>query len=202
MTAKQRWICGLDEAGRGPLAGPVYAAAVVLHARRPIEGLADSKQLSAKTRERLAQEIKTRALVWAVASASVEEIDSLNILRASLLAMRRAVEQLGLQPDLALVDGAHCPQLNCRTRAVVGGDASTPAISAASILAKTARDAQMRELHERYPEYGFDQHKGYPTQQHLATLRERGATPVHRRSFAPVRAQLELSGAIEFSLTA
>lgn len=184
-------ICGVDEAGRGPLAGPVYAAAVILDPARPIVGLADSKTLSARIRERLEAEIRARARAWAVASATVEEIDRLNILQATLLAMRRAVEALEVLPDLALVDGNRCPQLPCPSRAVVKGDASVAAIAAASILAKTARDAVMRELDARFPQYGLGQHKGYPTAAHLAALREHGVVEIYRRSFAPVRKILE-----------
>lgn len=181
-------ICGVDEAGRGPLAGPVFAACVMLDPARPIEGLADSKLLSAAQREHLAGLIHDRAFAWAVAQASVEEIDALNILRAGLLAMQRAVEQLTLTPGQVLVDGNRCPALHVPARAVVGGDRSVPEISAASILAKTARDAFMVDLHRLYPDYGFDRHKGYPTPEHLAALRRCGVSPVHRRSFAPVRA--------------
>jgi ribonuclease HII len=183
-------VCGVDEAGRGPLAGPVFAAAVVLDARRPIPGLADSKKLSARRREQLALAIRGQALAWAVAEASVEEIDRLNILQAALLAMKRAVERLALVPDEVLVDGNRCPRLAPAARAVVGGDARVPEISAASILAKTARDAAMLELHRAYPQYGFDRHKGYPTAGHIAALRVHGASVVHRRSFAPVREAL------------
>ena len=184
-------ICGVDEAGRGPLAGPVYAAAVILDPAQPISGLADSKKLSARTRERLQGEIRQRARAWAVASATVEEIDTLNILQASMLAMRRAVVGLALMPELALVDGNRCPDLPCPARAVVKGDATVPAIAAASILAKTARDAVMRELDARFPQYGLAQHKGYPTAAHLAALREYGVVEIYRRSFAPVREILE-----------
>jgi ribonuclease HII len=181
-------ICGVDEAGRGPLAGPVFAACVVLRDDDAISGLADSKKLSPARREELAVQIRSRAAAWAIASASVEEIDTHNILRASLLAMRRAVEQLAVEPHQVLVDGLHCPQVRFPVRAVVRGDDAIAAISAASILAKTARDAVMIELHARYPDYGFDRHKGYPTRDHLAALRRYGVSPVHRRSFAPVRA--------------
>jgi ribonuclease HII len=184
-------ICGVDEAGRGPLAGPVYAAAVILDPAQPIPGIADSKKLSPRTRERLQGEIRQRARAWAIASATVEEIDRLNILQASLLAMRRAVEGLALLPELALVDGNRCPALPCPARAVVKGDATVPAIAAASILAKTARDALMLELDARFPQYGLAQHKGYPTTAHLAALREHGVVEIHRRSFAPVRKILE-----------
>lgn len=186
MSAGRGGTCGVDEAGRGPLAGPVYAAAVILPARPRIDGLADSKTLTAAKRETLAYEIKGRAIAWAVASASVAEIDALNILRASLLAMRRAVEALGMPPQRVVVDGLHCPELPCPARAVVGGDAKIAAISAASILAKVARDELMVELHQRYPQYGFDQHKGYATEFHLDALRTHGACEFHRRSFAPV----------------
>ena len=187
-----RLICGVDEAGRGPLAGPVFAAAVVfLPGRRAPNGIADSKLLSARRRERLEGVIKERSLVWAVAWASVEEIDTLNILRASLLAMRRAVESLRLVPDEILCDGMHCPDFTVPARAIVDGDAKVKVISAASILAKTARDAEMRRLHERFPQYGFDAHKGYPTPQHLEALRRFGVCEAYRRSFAPVREALE-----------
>jgi ribonuclease HII len=179
-------VCGLDEAGRGPIAGPVVAAAVVLDPARAIEGLADCKLLGAARREALAGAIRERALAWAIASASVEEIDRLNILQATMLAMRRAAESLGLAPDEAWVDGNRCPELPFPARAFVGGDRLYPVISAASILAKTARDAEMRRLHERYPGYRLDRHKGYPTPEHLALLARLGPTPVHRRSFAPV----------------
>jgi ribonuclease HII len=184
-------VCGVDEAGRGPLAGPVYAAAVILDAARPIAGLADSKKLSEKRRDALAEEIRQHAAAWAIASASVEEIDSLNILRATLLAMRRAVEALHIQPQEVLVDGLHCPDTGLPSRAIVQGDSSVAEISAASILAKTARDAAMLELHVRYPQYGFDGHKGYPTAAHLAALQQHGVSDVHRRSYAPVRKLIE-----------
>ena len=189
------WVCGVDEAGRGPLAGPVYAAAVILHPDRPIAGLADSKKLSAGRREQLAVAIRAQAQAWAVASASIEEIDALNILHASLLAMQRAVAELSTAPTEALIDGNRCPTLAMPARAIVGGDASVPAISAASILAKTARDAVMLELHAAYPQYGFDVHKGYPTPAHLDALRRHGASAIHRRSFGPVRAALLAAGA-------
>jgi len=182
--------CGVDEAGRGPLAGPVFAAAVILDPAKAIAGLADSKTLSAAARERLAAEIKAYSLAWAVAFASVQEIDELNILRATLLAMRRAVEALAVLPDEVLVDGLHCPKLTIPARAIVRGDASVRQISAASILAKTARDATMRALHLQYPQYGMDRHKGYPTAEHLQAIERFGVTPVHRRTYAPVRAVL------------
>ena len=186
MWQPEGLICGVDEAGRGPLAGPVVAAAVILDPRQPIDGLNDSKKLTAARRETLAVEIREKALAWAVAEASVEEIDRLNILQASLLAMQRAVSGLSLVPEKALVDGNKCPVLACPVEAIVGGDGKLAAIAAASILAKTVRDAQMQELHVLYPQYGFDRHKGYPTALHLAALREHGISPVHRRSYGPV----------------
>ena len=183
----QELICGVDEAGRGPLAGPVFAAAVILDPGRPIEGLRDSKKLTEAQREVLAQRIKAQALAWSVAQCSVEEIDALNILQASMLAMRRAVEGLSIQPALALIDGNRCPVMPIRSEAIVKGDDKVAAISAASILAKTARDALLMSLHESYPHYAFDQHKGYPTALHLERLKLHGISPVHRRSYRPVR---------------
>jgi len=180
-------ICGVDEAGRGPLAGPVYAAAVLLDDPPRILGLADSKKLAPKRRDALALEIRAHAVSWAVACATVEEIDSLNILQASLLAMRRAVMALNVRPAEILVDGIHAPRVAMPARTIIKGDATIPAISAASILAKVARDAVMLELHATYPEYGFDRHKGYGTALHLSALQRWGPTPAHRRSFAPVR---------------
>jgi ribonuclease HII len=185
-------IAGIDEAGRGPLAGPVVAAAVILDPARPIAGLRDSKVLSAPRREELAALIRERALAWAIAEADVAEIDALNILEATLLAMRRACDRLAPAPDEALVDGNRCPVLACAVRAIVKGDRDVPAISAASILAKTARDALLLEIDRRYPGYGFAQHKGYGTALHLAALSQLGPCPAHRRSFAPV-AQLRLA---------
>jgi ribonuclease HII len=180
-------VCGVDEAGRGPLAGPVYAAAVILDPARRINGLADSKVLAAERRDTLAGRIKERAVAWAVAFSTVEEIDRLNIFHASMLAMRRAVAALGVAPQEAWVDGNACPpDLRCPARAFVDGDAKHRPISAASILAKTARDAEMRTLHERYPQYGFDQHKGYGTREHLEALGRHGPSEIHRRSFYPV----------------
>jgi ribonuclease HII len=177
-------VCGVDEAGRGPLAGPVYAAAVILDPTRQIRGLADSKVLKAERREVLAERIKERATAWAVAAASVEEIDRLNIVHATMLAMRRAVEALGVQPEEAWIDGNQCPrELPCAAKAFVDGDARLKPISAASILAKTARDAEMRALHERYPAYGFHQHMGYATADHLDALGRAGPCEIHRRSF-------------------
>jgi len=184
-------ICGVDEAGRGPLAGPVVAAAVILDPDRPITGLRDSKRLSAAQRERLADEIRRRALDWALGRADAEEIDRLNILQATLLAMRRAVESLATVPQRVLVDGNVCPRLTIACEAVVRGDSTEPVISAASILAKVARDAEMQRLHAVYPGYGFDGHKGYPTPAHLAALGHIGPCPEHRRSFAPVRRAIE-----------
>jgi ribonuclease HII len=181
-------VCGVDEAGRGPIAGPVYAAAVILDPARQVRGLADSKVLSAERREVLAGRIKERALAWAVAHASVEEIDRINILRASLLAMRRAVEQLAIKPGEAWIDGNICPDLPCAARAIVDGDATHKPISAASILAKTARDAEMCALHDRFPQYGFDQHKGYATPEHLDAVGRVGPCEIHRRSFRSVSA--------------
>jgi ribonuclease HII len=184
-------VAGVDEAGRGPLAGDVYAAAVILNSNQMIEGLADSKVLSEKKRELLAQQIKTQALCWSIAVATVEEIDRLNILQATLLAMKRAVEGLSMKPELVWVDGNQPPRLDCRVQTIVKGDALVPAISAASILAKTARDHDLKRLHTLYPQYAFDQHKGYGTALHMARLKQYGPSPVHRRSFAPVRACLE-----------
>lgn len=180
-------IAGVDEAGRGPLCGPVYAAAVILDPVRPIDGLNDSKKLSEKKREALAPLIRERALAWAVGIATVEEIDRLNILHATMLAMRRAVQGLAVPPDQVLVDGNRVPPgLTVPARAIVGGDASEAAISAASILAKTGRDHEMMALAALYPQYGIAKHKGYPTAEHLAALRAHGPSPIHRRSFAPV----------------
>jgi ribonuclease HII len=186
---------GVDEVGRGPLAGPVIAAAVILDPSRPIEGLADSKQLSGKKRARLAVEIRERALAWSLGRAEVEEIDRINILRASLLAMQRAVSGLGLVPQLVLVDGNHCPQLDYPAQPVVRGDALVPVISAASIIAKVSRDTEMIELDAVFPGYGLARHKGYPSKLHLDALQSLGVTPIHRRSFAPVRRLLEAGGA-------
>lgn len=184
-------ICGVDEAGRGPLCGSVVAAAVILDPRRPIEGLADSKKLSAARREKLAVEIKAHALAWSITEASVEEIDRLNILHATMLAMLRAVESLSLQADEVLIDGNRVPSgLLLPARAIVKGDALEPAISAASILAKTHRDSMMLVMDQRYPQYGFAGHKGYPTAAHLKALAQHGVTPEHRRSFGPVAALL------------
>ena len=191
MSRASLLICGVDEAGRGPLAGDVFAAAVILDPDRPIAGLADSKALSAMQRERLALRIRADARAFAVARGSVEEIDRINILRATLLAMKRAVEALVVPPGMVLVDGNFCPTIDVPSRAVVKGDRTVAEISAASILAKTARDAYMLELGARYPQYEFHSHKGYPTARHVELLRLHGPCPEHRRSFAPVRALLE-----------
>jgi ribonuclease HII len=179
-------VAGVDEAGRGPLAGPVVAAAVILDPKRRVRGLRDSKLLTEAARDRLAIEIRGKAIAWAVASADVAEIDAINILQASLLAMRRAIEALPVQPEEALIDGNFCPSVSCRSYAIVKGDRDVPAISAASILAKTTRDAMLVELDRAYPLYGFAQHKGYATALHLAALNRHGPCPAHRRSFAPV----------------
>jgi len=183
-------ICGVDEAGRGPLAGPVFAAAVILDPARPIAGLRDSKKLSEAQRDALAIEIRQHALSWSIAQSSEQEIDEINILQATMLAMRRAVEGLKVTPTLALIDGNRCPVMSVRSEAIIKGDDKVAAISAASILAKTARDAALMELHRLYPQYAFDQHKGYPTALHLELLRAHGVSPVHRKSYAPVRALL------------
>ncbi|MFZ2486272.1 MAG: ribonuclease HII [Candidatus Rickettsiella isopodorum] len=184
-------IAGVDEAGRGPLAGPVFAAAVILNSKKSIAGLADSKQLTAQKREYLAKKIQEEAKAWAVGRAEVEEIDRLNIFQASLLAMQRAVCALALIPSLVLVDGKYCPKLNYPTKAIIKGDEKIAVISAASILAKVHRDTSMVLLDAEYPGYGLAQHKGYTTQQHLQALKKLGPSPIHRRSFAPVR-QYEL----------
>jgi ribonuclease HII len=184
-------VCGVDEAGRGPLAGPVFAAAVILDPRKPIDGLRDSKKLTAERRDELAPQIREHAIAWAIAECSCEEIDQLNILHATMLAMRRAVEALATLPTIALIDGNRCPPMEVRAHAIVEGDDKVHAISAASILAKTARDAALVALHQQYPQYGFDQHKGYSTPLHLERLRAHGPSPVHRRSFAPVRELLQ-----------
>lgn len=180
-------VCGVDEAGRGPLAGPVFAAAVMLDSGRPIAGLRDSKKLTAARREALALEIREHALSWSIAQCSEAEIDTLNILQASMLAMQRAINGLHIRPTLALIDGNRAPQTDVRCETIVQGDDRVMEISAASILAKTARDAALMQLHLIYPEYAFDQHKGYPTALHLARLHLHGVSPVHRRTYAPVR---------------
>lgn len=180
-------VAGVDEAGRGPLAGPVVAAAVVLDARRPISGLADSKQLSARRRESLAESIRERATAWGLAVVEPADIDRLNILQATFRAMHEALDALSLDPVLVRIDGNRAPRLPWPVQTVVGGDRLDRAISAASILAKVHRDSLMLELHERWPQYGFDRHKGYPTAAHLAALESHGPCPAHRRSFRPVR---------------
>jgi ribonuclease HII len=194
-------ICGVDEAGRGPLAGAVYAAAVILNPERPILGLADSKKLSEKKRDALSSEIKQHALAWAIASSSVAEIDSINILQASLLAMKRAIEmvhaellrQSNTMPILVQVDGNKCPKISLPCEAIVQGDSKVQAISAASIIAKVARDAELYELDKQYPQYSFAKHKGYPTAAHMQALALHGVSPIHRLSYAPVRKLLEIS---------
>ena len=189
------WICGVDEAGRGPLVGAVVAGAVVLDPAKPIEGLKDSKKLTAVRREYLYEQIMENAKGWGIGEASPAEIDDINILQATMLAMRRAVEdlatRLGAWPDKALIDGNRCPELPIAAEAIIKGDAKEPAISAASIVAKVTRDRQMMALHERYPQYGFAQHMGYPTEVHFAALKQFGACEQHRRSFSPVRKVLE-----------
>ena len=196
LVSQARWsgmrlVAGVDEVGRGPLAGDVVAAAVILDPARPIAGLDDSKKLNEKTRERLFGEICEKALGWSLGRATVAEVDQLNILHASLLAMRRAVEGLAPQPEYVLVDGNRLPRWKYPSEPVIRGDATVQAIAAASILAKVTRDRELVALDAEYPGYGFATHKGYPTSAHLVALRERGATVIHRRSFAPVRALLE-----------
>lgn len=190
------WICGVDEAGRGPLVGSVVAGAVVLDPNNPIEGLKDSKKLSSARREYLYEQIMSKAKAWGVGEASPAEIDEINILQATMLAMRRAIEdlttRLGAWPDKALIDGNRCPELPIAAEAIVKGDTKEPAISAASIVAKVTRDRQMMALHELHPEYGFAQHMGYPTEAHFAALKQYGACDQHRRSFSPVRKVLDL----------
>jgi len=185
------FVAGVDEVGRGPLAGPVVAAAVILDPERPIEGLADSKKLSEKRREALAEVIKEQALSWALGRAEVEEIDRLNILQASLLAMQRAVAALQPAAEFALVDGNRCPDLACPAEAVIKGDDRVPVISAASVIAKVARDREMVALEQTFPGYGLAQHKGYPTKAHLESLQRLGVATIHRRTFGPVRKILE-----------
>jgi ribonuclease HII len=193
------WICGVDEAGRGPLVGAVVAGAVVLDPLNPILGLKDSKRLTPARREALYAEIVLKAKAWGVGEASPLEIDQINILQATMLAMQRAVDdlcaRLGRLPDKALIDGNRCPRLPIPAEAIIKGDSKEPAISAASIVAKVTRDRQMEALHARYPDYGFLQHMGYPTPVHLAALRQWGACPEHRRSFSPVRAVLDQAAA-------
>ena len=180
-------LAGVDEAGRGPLVGNVVAAAVILDKNMPVDGLADSKKLSAKRREQLAEQIRERAIAWSVISIDAAEIDRINILQATMLAMKQSVEQLAVVPEHVFIDGNRCPDINVPATAIVKGDARVAEISAASILAKVERDAQMLALHETYPQYGFDKHKGYPTKAHFEALAEYGPCPQHRRSYAPVR---------------
>ncbi len=183
----EAWVAGVDEAGRGPLAGPVIAAAVILHPHKPISGIADSKTLNPNRRKQLYQQILTNALAWSTGRAEVSEIDQINILQASLLAMQRAVQGISPLPKLVIVDGNTCPNLPCPAKTVVGGDRTIGAISAASILAKVIRDQEMEELDKIFPEYGFANHKGYPTASHIKKLNTFGISPVHRRTFGPVR---------------
>lgn len=189
------WICGVDEAGRGPLVGAVVAGAVVLDPNNPIEGLKDSKKLTAARREYLYEQIMSKAKAWGIGEASPAEIDEINILQATMLAMRRAIEdltvRLGGWPDKALIDGNRCPELPIAAEAIIKGDAKEPAISAASIIAKVTRDRQMMALHEQHPQYGFAQHMGYPTEAHFSALKQYGVCDQHRRSFSPVRKVLE-----------
>jgi ribonuclease HII len=187
VNSEKRLIAGVDEVGRGPLAGPVIAAAVILNEDCPIVGLADSKTLTQKRREALAIQIRQQAFAFALGRAEVEEIDKINILQASLLAMKRAVEQLPIAPHHVLVDGKYCPQIDYTMEAIIQGDKTVPVISAASIIAKVARDQEMCEMDRLYPDYGFAAHKGYPTKAHRQALQRHGVTPIHRRSFAPVR---------------
>ena len=184
-------MAGVDEVGRGPLAGPVIAAAVILDPEQPIQGLMDSKKISERKRILLALEIQKKSIAWAVGRAEHDEIDSINILQASLLAMKRAIESLAIEPELVLVDGIHCPDISCNVDAIIKGDNKIPAISAASIIAKVARDNEMIALDSQYPGYGFSQHKGYPTRMHIAALKELGVSSIHRKSFAPVKKLLE-----------
>ena len=191
FSEDEHFIAGVDEVGRGPLAGPVVTAAVILDPAQPIEGLADSKAISEKRREALFDEIKAKAKAWSIGRAEVEEIDELNILQATMLAMQRAVAGLDISPNHVLVDGNRCPDLPCSSEAIVKGDGTVPAISAASIIAKVTRDREMVVMDQEYPGYGLAGHKGYPTKAHIAALTELGVTPIHRRSFAPVRRLLD-----------
>ena len=187
-----QFIAGVDEVGRGPLAGPVVTAAVILDRSNPIEGLTDSKKLSEAQREQLAIEIKEKAICWALGRAEVEEIDRINILQATLLAMQRAIAGLEQKPEFVLVDGNRCPSFHCPAEAIVKGDLRVPEISAASIIAKVSRDNEMAELNLQYPGYGLEKHKGYPTRAHIEAMTNLGVTPIHRRSYAPVRKVMEL----------
>jgi len=195
MPAEYEWVCGVDEAGRGPLAGSVVAAAVILDPNKPIDGLKDSKKLSAKVRDELFDIIIRDSKAWCIAEASAAVIDSINILQATTLAMKRAIEglekTLGRLPDKALIDGNRCPKVNIEMEAIIKGDSKVQAISAASILAKVTRDRDMQVLHEAYPMYGFNQHMGYPTPMHVEALKEFGPCPAHRKTFAPVREVME-----------
>ncbi|WP_263078882.1 ribonuclease HII [Endozoicomonas sp. Mp262] len=193
VHSQQVLVAGVDEVGRGPLCGPVVAAAVILDASKPIEGLNDSKKLSEKKREQLFDEICQKSLAWCISRAEVEEIDQLNILHASMLAMQRAVLGLKVKPGLALIDGNRCPSLPCQAEAIVKGDSKVPEIAAASILAKVARDREMVEMDLQYPGYGIAGHKGYPTKAHLEALRKLGPTPIYRRSFKPVAVLLGMA---------
>jgi len=184
---KANIVAGVDEVGRGPLAGPVVTAAVILDEQNPIEGLTDSKKLTEQQREYLAQEIKEKAVAWSLGRAEVDEIDELNILQATLLAMQRAIERLSPQPEYVLVDGNRCPRFHCPAEAIIKGDLLVPMISAASIIAKVARDHEMQELDKQFPGYGLHRHKGYPTKAHIAALEKLGVTTIHRRSYAPVK---------------
>lgn len=188
-----RFIAGVDEAGRGPLAGPVFAAAVILDNKHSVHGLNDSKKISEKKRSKLAVEIMEKSVAWAIARAEVDEIDNLNILNASLLAMKRSVNLLAVKPELVLVDGLYCPEIEIPSRAIIKGDSKVPAISAASIIAKVARDREMMELDQQYPGYEFAKHKGYPTRLHIMLINKLGVSPVHRRSFAPVRKVIQMT---------
>ena len=185
--SQYHFVAGVDEVGRGPLAGPVVTAAVILDPENPIQGLADSKKLSEKRREQIAEEIREKALAWAIGRAEVEEIDNINILQATMQAMTRAVQYLSIQPDFVLVDGNRCPEFACPAEAIIKGDENVEQISAASILAKVTRDTEMVEMDKKYPGYGLAKHKGYPTKTHIAALEELGVTPIHRRSFGPVK---------------
>jgi ribonuclease HII len=198
MLHNPNLVAGVDEAGRGPLAGPVVAAVVILNPDLPISGLADSKILSEKRRVALFHEIRNKAFAWSFASATVFEIDQINIFQASLLAMQRAVKRLNCTPSLILIDGKHCPKLDYPMQAIVRGDATEAAISAASIVAKVMRDRMMLRLDKRYPQYGFAQHKGYPTTLHLASLKRFGPSRIHRRSFSPVAKLLDNASVIKF----
>ena len=192
--SRYQLIAGVDEVGRGPLAGPVVTAAVILDPQNPIEGLTDSKKLTEAQREVLSEEIKQKALCWALGRAEVEEIDHINILQATMLAMQRSVKALIQTPEYILVDGNRTPKFHCPAEAIIKGDLTVPEISAASIVAKVARDQEMAQLELQYPGYGLAKHKGYPTKAHIAAITELGVTPIHRRSYSPVRKAMELAG--------